>query len=133
MGTFTVPISVGDRESRQYVQVEALVDTGASDTVLPQEVLRQLDIRSIDRSTYRLADGRVVEYEIGEARIRIDGGERTALVVFGPEGTTALLGATTLEVFHLSVDPVEQVLRPVPGLRCEGVNSLDSNGPLATI
>lgn len=116
MGTFTVPISVGDREGRQFVQLEALVDTGASDTVLPQEVLRQLDIRSIDRSTYRLADGRVIKYEIGEARIRIDGGERTALVVFGPESTTALLGATTLEVFHLSVDPVEQILRPVPGL-----------------
>ena len=92
------------------------MDTGASDTVLPQAVLRQLEITPIDRSRYSLADGRIIEYEVGEARIRIDGSERTALVVFGPEGTPALLGATTLELFHLAVDPVERRLNPVPGL-----------------
>lgn len=116
MGTFTVFVEVRNPDGRQFVGVEALVDTGASDTVLPQAVLRQLEITPIDRSSYRVADGRIVEYDVGEARIRIDGSERTALVVFGPEGTTALLGATTLELFHLAVDPVEQRLIPVPGL-----------------
>ncbi len=37
-------------------------------------------------------------------------------MIFGPEGTTPLLGATTLQTFHLGVDPVEQRLVPVPGL-----------------
>ncbi len=116
MGTFSVQIQVGDLASNLYVDVEALVDTGASDTVLPQAILTQLEITPMDRSRYRLADGRIIEYDVGEARIRIDGSERTALVVFGSEGTAALLGATTLELFHLSVDPVEQRLNPVPGL-----------------
>ena len=116
MGTFSVQIQVGTLGRNLYVDVEALVDTGASDTVLPQAVLRQLDITPMERSRYRLADGRIIEYDVGEARIRIDGSERTALVVFGPEGAAALLGATTLELFHLAVDPVEQRLYPVPGL-----------------
>jgi len=114
--TFSVQIQVGDLAGNLYVDVEALVDTGASDTVLPQAILRQLEIAPIDRSRYRLADGRIIEYDVGEARIRIDGSERTALVVFGPADTAALLGATTLELFHLAVDPVEKRLNPVPGL-----------------
>jgi clan AA aspartic protease len=116
MGTFSVLIQVGDPAGQEFIDVEALVDTGASDTVLPRDTLVQLGIQAIDRFTYRLADERVVEYEVGEARVRIDGRERTTQVVFGPEGVTPLLGATTLELFHLGVDPVEQRLIPVPGL-----------------
>ena len=101
---------------QQFIDVVALVDTGASDSVLPRDTLAQLGIQPVDRFTYRLADERVVEYEVGEARIRIEGRERTIQVVFGPEGVTPLLGATTLEVFHLGVDPIEQRLIPVPGL-----------------
>ena len=116
MGTFSVPIQVGDPSGQQFIDVEALVDTGASDTVLPRDTLTRLGIQRMDRFTYRLADERVVEYEVGEARVRIDGRERTTQVVFGPEGVTPLLGATTLELFHLGVDPIGQRLIPVPGL-----------------
>jgi predicted aspartyl protease len=37
--------------------------------------------------------------------MRLDGRERTAVVVFGPEDAAPLLGATTLELFNLGVDP----------------------------
>ena len=63
-----------------------------------------------------LADERVVEYEVGEARLRLDGRERTTLIVFGPDDAAPLLGATSLELFNLGVDPVGQSLVPVPGL-----------------
>ena len=116
MGTFSISIQVGDIAGQQFIDVEALVDTGASDTVLPRDALARLSIVPIDQFTYRLADERIVEYEVGKARVRIDGRERTTQVVFGPEGVTPLLGATTLELFHLGVDPVEQRLIPVPGL-----------------
>lgn len=116
MGTFSVPIQVGHLSGRQFIELQALVDTGASDTVLPENVLRQLGVVPVDRFPYKLADERVVEYEVGEARIRVNGRERTVQVVFGPEDVTPLLGATTLEIFHLGVDPVERRLVPVPGL-----------------
>ena len=116
MGTFGVTIEVGDPQGQRYEAVEALVETGATHTVLPSELMRGLNIEVVDRLTFRSADRRVEEYDIGETRIRLDGRERTVLVVFGPEGANALLGATTLELFHLGVDPVGQRLVPVQGL-----------------
>ena len=116
MGTFTVPLQVADPRGRQFIQIEALVDTGATHTLLPRDVLRSLGIEALERVSFQMADERVVEYEVGEARIRLDGRERTTLVVFGPEGATPLWGATTLEVFNLAVDPVRRRLMPVPGL-----------------
>ena len=70
MGTFSVSIQVGNPAGRQFVEVEALVDTGASDTVVPQELLRRLGIIPIDRFAYSIADETVVEYDVGEARLR---------------------------------------------------------------
>lgn len=116
MGTFFVALQVGDIAGEQFVQVEALVDTGSSDTVLPQEMLERLGITAVDRFAYSLADETVVEYDVGEARLRLDGRERTTQVVFGPEGVTPLLGATTLQLFHLGVDPLQEQLVPVTGL-----------------
>ena len=116
MGTFTVSIQVGDLAGGQFVQVEALVDTGSSDTVMPRDILEGLGIKVVDRFPYSLADETVVEYDVGEARLRLDGRERTTQVVFGPEGITPLLGATTLQLFHLGVDPLQKQLLPVRGL-----------------
>ena len=116
LGTFSVQIQVGDLAGGQFVHVEALVDTGSSDTVLPRDILERLGIQAVDRFPYSLADETVVEYDVGEARLRLDDRERTTQVVFGPEGITPLLGATTLQLFHLGVDPLQERLVPVRGL-----------------
>ncbi|MBI4312808.1 MAG: clan AA aspartic protease [Chloroflexi bacterium] len=116
MGTFTIPLHVSGPSGARFVEVEALVDTGASHTLLPRDVLVELGIAVVERVPFQLADERTVEYEVGEARLRLDGRERTALVVFGPPGAMPLLGATTLELFNMGVDPVRRCLVPVPGL-----------------
>ena len=116
MGTFTVPLQVGDLAGRQYVDLEALVDTGAIHTMLPPHVLIRLGIEAVEQVSFQLADDRVVDYQVGEARIRIDGRERTTLVVFGSEGTEPSLGATPLQLLHLAVDPVQERLVFVRGL-----------------
>ena len=116
MGTFTVPLQVGDLSGQRFIDVEALVDTGASDTVLPASTLAGLGIEPVARRTFRLADERTVDYQIGQARVRLHGEDFIVLVVFAPEGTTPLLGATTLETFGLGVDPIGHRLIPVPGL-----------------
>ena len=115
MGTFSIPVQVGDFYGRQFVEVEAMVDTGASDTMVPRSILTQLGIDVVGRYEFELADGTVVEYDVGQSSLRIDGRGRIVQVVFGPEGTAPLLGATTLEVFRLGVDPVGQRLIPVRG------------------
>lgn len=116
MGTFTVSLQVGGLAGQRFVDIEALVDTGSSDTVLPREILEELGITSVDRFAYSLADETVVEYDVGEARLRLDGRQRTTQVVFGPQGVTPLLGAATLQLFHLGVDPLQEQLIPVRGL-----------------
>jgi len=116
VGTFSVSVQVGSVAGPQYETVEALVDTGATYGVLPASTLRSLGVQPVERYQFELADDRVVEYEVGHARLRLNGRERIVLVVFGPEGVTPLLGATTLELFGLAVDPVHKKLVPVRGL-----------------
>ena len=44
MGTFSVTIQVEDLQGEQFESVEALVDTGASDTVVPRPILERLGV-----------------------------------------------------------------------------------------
>ena len=116
MGTFSVPIEVGDVLGARFVGVDAVVDTGSTYTCLPGSVLSGLGIAVSERRPFELADDRIVQYDIGEARVRLDGREHPVVVVFGPEGSSPTLGKTTLGVFGLGVDPVGERLTRVTGL-----------------
>ncbi len=116
MGTFNVSIQIGDLAGQQFVEVQALVDTGSTYTVLPKEVLEQLGINQEGQRSFELGDDRLVEYPIGYARLRLGEDQTIVLVVFGPEGIAPLLGATALEHLSLAVDPIHQRLIPVPAL-----------------
>jgi clan AA aspartic protease len=116
MGTFTVPLQVGDLSGQQFTEVQALVDTGATYTSVSASVLNQMGIVIREFRSFELADDRVIDYPVGYASIRLEEREIIALVVFAPEGTAPLLGATTLETAGLAVDPVHQRLVPVPAL-----------------
>ena len=116
MGTFTVQLRVGDLAGRNFVDVEATVDTGATYTLLPVGLLAQLQIEPEGTRRLEVADDRIVEYPIGYARVQVDGEQSIALVVFGPEGVSPLLGATSLELLGFAVDPVHRWLVPVDGL-----------------
>ena len=116
MGTFTVPLRVGDLARQRTIEVQALVDTGAAYTVLPESLVAELGIEPEETRRFELADDRVVEYPIGQARLGLDGRELIAVVVFVPEDAAPLIGATTLELFGLAVNPVSQELVPVNAL-----------------
>ena len=116
MGTFSVRVDIGDPQARQWESVEALVDTGATYATLPGSLLRRLSVAAHTQATFVLADGSRVERQIGRTFVRLEGVEDIVPVVFGDEGAQALLGAVTLEVFRLAVDPVGRRLMPVPAL-----------------
>lgn len=117
MGTFYVTIRVADRFRERYAYVDALVDTGSTYTALSTSLLEELGIVREDVRTLELADNRTVEYATGETRVGIDNREQTVLVVFTPDDATPLVGATTLEILGLGVDPIAEKLVPVNGLR----------------
>ena len=116
MGTFSVRIQVGDLAGRNFVDLDALVDTGATYTSIPTSTLAQLGIEIRESRSFELADERIVEYSVGYASIRLEEMEIIAMVVFAPEDTAPLLGATALETASLAVDPIHQRLIPVPAL-----------------
>ncbi len=115
MGTFYETFDLAAGPDGPFETIEALVDTGATYTIIPARVLRRLGVEPIDSLTLILADGSRREQPIGEARVRIGERERTTVVVFGEEEGSTLLGAVTLEAFALSVDPVNGRLVPIPG------------------
>ena len=116
MGTFAVPLQVGDVTGQKFVDVDALVGTCATYLSIPESILSGLGIPKLERRPFELADESIVEYAIGNALVRLNGEELAVVVVFAPEDSSALLGATTLELFSLGVDPVGQRLAPVPAL-----------------
>ncbi len=107
MGTFSVDVEIGDPEGREFVVVNALVDTGASYTAMPASLLRRLGVEPRDDRRFNLADGRTTRLPVGETTMRLTGKDWTVPVVFAPEDTRPLLGATALEIFSLVVDPNE--------------------------
>ena len=115
MGIFSVPLQVGNPFTGQSETVEAIVDTGAVDSVVPASLLRRLGIEPVRTVRFRTASGERVEYDVGSAYFAAEGFRCIANVVFGPEGNP-LMGATTLEQLYLVVDPRSKRLAPVEGL-----------------
>ena len=117
MGTFYVTIQVADRFRERYARVEAMVDTGSTYTSLPESLLDELGIEREETVSFELADNRLVDYQIGETRLRLEDREQTAPVIFAPDDETPLVGATTLELLRLGIDPVAERLVPVTAFR----------------
>ena len=63
--------------------------------------------------------------DVSEAPMRIGNMVRTSPAIFGSDDSDNLLGAVTLEIFGLGVDPVNQKLIPVEGLLVGIVESAD--------
>ena len=103
-------MEVSSPDGSRWETVNALVDTGASHSVLPASLLRRLGVVPFRTIPYRLADGRRVEREIGETKIRVNGLEATRIVVFSDDDVPPLIGADTLEGILLVVDPVDKRL-----------------------
>ncbi len=112
MGIFEVSLGVRGKNGGGPVEVLAMVDTGATDTVIPPSILMEVGVEVEARRRFTLADGSHVELGVGEARLSLNNQEWTCPVVFGTDEEQVLLGATTLEIFNLMVDPVLGELVP---------------------
>ncbi|WP_243678254.1 retroviral-like aspartic protease family protein [Vulcanisaeta distributa] len=84
----------------------ALVDTGATYTVIPKRTAEELGIASTGRRVSVVtARGGETTLEEGVAVIRLMGEERTNVVLISDEVEQVLIGGvTTLETFGLRVD-----------------------------
>ena len=115
MGTFRIDIGVAGLGGDNPVAVTALVDTGATHSMMPASLLRRLGVAPTRQRTFTMADGRTEIYDIGAAMISVGEEVMPCPVIFGRE-SRYLLGAATLENFDLAVDPVNERLTPVAEL-----------------
>lgn len=115
MSTFSVQAIMASLERpRRRLDVELLVDTGATYTLLPGEVVGHLDLATPWQRTATLASGDDVTFPMGHVLMRLGGEEHPTIFLAGPAGCQGLIGAVTLEEFALAPDPVHQRLVPVP-------------------
>jgi predicted aspartyl protease len=105
MGIFRVRIRVFNLSAVARTQeLELVVDTDATYSVIPREVAEGLGIQASQERTFTLADGRQVSRRIGWAGFAYDGREAASLVVIGER--------EALEELGFEVDPVGKALRP---------------------
>src|SRR5437763_8217312 len=113
MGLFEVEVTVSNPSAPiRSATVDLLVDTGATLPWLPRAILESIGISPLAPRGYLLSDGRRVERETGIVRMTLDGLAIGATVVFAEPGEGSILGASALEAFGITVDPVGKKLQP---------------------
>lgn len=93
-----------------------LVDTSATDSMVPAEELEKIGVRKEGKMAYELANGQVKEYPYGLARIEFMGETTAGRVIFGETGSEPLLGVTALESVGIVVDAANKTLRRLPAI-----------------
>jgi len=93
-----------------------LVDTGATDCLVPALVLRNIGIEPVGKTAYELADGTIHEYAFGLAKVEFLGEVTAGRVIFGPDGVEPLLGVTALESVGITIDPANRTLKRLPAI-----------------
>ncbi len=116
MSVFRVTIEVREAAGEGFEPLDALVDTGATWTWIPRDILARLGYSPTLKRSLRTADNRIIERDAGWIQLRIGEETSPSLCIFGDEGSEVLLGAFTLEGFSLAPDPVNERLVPVVGL-----------------
>lgn len=115
MGIFFTDIAVGRDREGPFEPVTAMVDTGASYSMLPAKLLHKLEVEPTVEREFTLANGRKQTLSIGDVRVRIGHEENYSPVIFGPDDRF-LLGSVTLGIFGLIADTTHHKLIPAPEL-----------------
>ena len=104
-----------------------LVDTGATDSLVPRPHLEAIGLRPKGQRVYELANGDELKMEITTADIEFMGEIVGGTVLFGEADTEPLLGVTALESVGIEVDPTNQRLKRLPAVRLKTLQSRAQN------
>lgn len=116
MGLTHVAVKVRNRDSNQIFTAKFLVDTGATDSMVPASELKRIGIKPSGKKTYELASGELEQFDVAYAEVSFLDESIVSRVIFGPDTAEPILGAIALESIGVIVDPVNQTLKKLPGL-----------------
>ena len=124
MGAIHIDATIRNPADREKCwQGRFLVDTGATDSVVPKRHLHAIGLQPEDTRLYELADGREVELGIAGVRIELMDTFTAGLAVFGEEDAEPILGVTALESIGIEIDPRNQRLKRLPAVRLKSICS----------
>ena len=125
MGATHVTVRITNPADRErFWEGLFLVDTGATDSLVPRPHLEAIGLETRGRRTYELADGTELAVDVTVAEIEFMGEVVGGTVIFGAENVEPLLGVTALESVGIEVDPVNQRLERLPAVRLKGLAGL---------
>ncbi|MBI4704525.1 MAG: retroviral-like aspartic protease family protein [Deltaproteobacteria bacterium] len=102
-------------EGVRSLEVEALVDTGATMLVLPAEICKRLGLRTLGKRKVRYANGAVAQVPwAGGVWLEVCGRQTLCEALVEAPGTTPLIGQIPIEALDLVVDPKSRSLHPNP-------------------
>ena len=99
-----------------------LVDTEATDSLVPGPHLDAIGLEPKGKRTYELADGNEISMDVTTAQIEFMGDIVGGTILYGAPDTEPLLGVTALESVGIEVDPLNQRLKRLPAVRLKTLN-----------
>jgi clan AA aspartic protease len=96
------------------VEVEALVDAGATRLYLKPSVIKKLGLQRVDTVRSQTTNGEAIRYKYKPVQLELMGRKENFAVIEVPESVPNLLGQVPLEVLDLVVDSKGQRLIPNP-------------------
>ena len=125
MGATHVTVRITNpADSDRYWEGLFLVDTGATDSLVPRPHLEAICLEPEGKRVYELADGSEIAVDVAVAKIEFMGEFVGGTVIFGDADAEPLLGVTVLESVGIEVDPVNQRLRRLPAVRLKELAGL---------
>ncbi len=113
MGLTHIAVKVRNRDSNETFSANFLVDTGATDSMVPARELKRIGIEPTGKKTYEIATGELQQFDVAYADISFLDETLTSRVIFGPDNAEPILGVIALESMGVIVDPVNQTLKKV--------------------
>ena len=102
-------------EPEKSVEVEAVIDTGATMVVLPKDIVEELGLRKMREVKVRHANNKVETKPIyGVVNIELKGRSANIDVLVEEKGSQPLMGQVLLELLDLIVEPKTRKLIPNP-------------------
>jgi clan AA aspartic protease len=116
MGAIHVTVNLSWPEAKGEYENLFLVDTGATDSMAPGNILKELGFKPVGKMEYELANGDKVEYEYCGAMIKFMGDITFGRIILGPDNAEPILGVTALESTGIIVDPRNMQLKRLPAI-----------------
>ena len=114
MGLTHVPVTVRNLNTRDAFTLKFLIDTGATESMVPSSELTKIGIRPATSRTYELANGQIQAFDIAVAEISFLDETIYGEILFGPDDTDPLLGALALQSAGIVVDPRNETIHKLP-------------------